>query len=66
MCSFCHIAAVPPRKSEVLAGLRCSGNCGRLENRRAVLKLSFADRLRYEPNEGFRTPDFRLPFKALT
>ncbi|RFC00666.1 hypothetical protein B5K08_02040 [Rhizobium leguminosarum bv. trifolii] len=66
MCSFCHIAAVSPRKSEVLPGLRCSGNCGRLENRRAVLKLSFADRRSYKRNEGFRTADLSFPFKALT
>lgn len=38
---------------------------GRLEERRAVLKLAFADRLRYARNEGFRTVDLSLPFKIL-
>ena len=37
----------------------------RLEDRRAVLKLTFAERLRYKRNEGFRTPDLALPFKVL-
>jgi site-specific DNA recombinase len=37
----------------------------RLEDKRTVLKLAFADRLTYVRNEGFRTPDFSLPFKAL-
>lgn len=37
----------------------------RLEDKRAVLKLAFADRLAYVRNEGFRTPNFSLPFKAL-
>jgi hypothetical protein len=31
-----------------------------------VLKLTFADRLRYKRNEGFRTGDLALPFKVLT
>jgi site-specific DNA recombinase len=38
---------------------------GQLENRRAVLKLAFADRLVYVRNEGLRTPNLSLPFKAL-
>lgn len=38
---------------------------GRIEDKRAVLKLAFADRLTYVRNEGFRTPIFSLPFKAL-
>ncbi len=39
---------------------------GRLEDRQTVLKLVFADRLRYARNEGFRTADLSLPFKVLT
>ena len=38
----------------------------RLEDKRTVLKLAFADRLVYTKKQGFRTPDFSLPFKALT
>jgi hypothetical protein len=37
----------------------------RLEDKRTVLKLAFADRLAYVRNEGFRTPNFSLPFKTL-
>ena len=37
----------------------------RLEDKRAVLKLTFADRLAYVRNEGFRTANLSLPFKAL-
>ncbi len=37
----------------------------RLEDKRAVLKLAFADRLAYTKKQGFRTPDFSLPFKTL-
>ena len=37
----------------------------KLELKRAVLKLAFADRLAYCRNQGFRTPDLALPFKAL-
>lgn len=37
-----------------------------LEDKRAVLKLAFADRLAYVRNEGFRTPDISLPFRVLT
>ena len=40
-------------------------NSGSLEHRRAVLKLTFAGQLRYRRNEGFRTADLSLPFKAL-
>ncbi|WP_367273869.1 recombinase family protein [Niveispirillum sp.] len=40
-------------------------NSDRLEDKRAVLKLTFADRLRYTRNEGFRTTDLSLPFKLL-
>ena len=37
----------------------------RLEERRMVLKLSFADRLRYSRENGFRTANLSLPFKVL-
>ncbi len=37
----------------------------RLEDKRAVLKLAFAERLAYTKKQGFRTPDFSLPFKTL-
>lgn len=37
----------------------------RLEHKRAVLKLSFAKRLTYCRNGGFRTPQTTLPFKVL-
>lgn len=40
-------------------------NTGRLEDRRAVLKLAFAGQLEYARNEGFRTTDLSLPFKVL-
>lgn len=38
---------------------------GRFEEKRAVIKLAFADRLIYVRNEGYRTPEFSLPFKML-
>ena len=37
----------------------------RLEDKRAVLKLTFADRLSYVRGEGFRTAKTTLPFKVL-
>ncbi len=37
----------------------------RIEDKRTVLKLAFADRLAYTKKQGFRTPAFSLPFKAL-
>jgi site-specific DNA recombinase len=37
----------------------------RLEHKKAVLKLAFANRLIYVRNEGFRTPDLALPFRVL-
>ena len=40
-------------------------NSGCLEARQAVLKLTFADRLRYKRGEGFRTANLSLPFKVL-
>ena len=38
---------------------------GHVGLRRTVLKLAFADRIKYCRNEGPRTPEFSLPFKAL-
>lgn len=38
---------------------------GRIELRRTVLKLAFADRLSYVRNQGFRTPEISSPFKLL-
>ena len=40
-------------------------NSGRLEAQRTVLKLTFADRLAYCRNQGFRTPKTTIPFKCL-
>ena len=40
-------------------------NSERLEDKRAVLKLTFAEKLAYVRNEGFRTPETTLPFKVL-
>jgi site-specific DNA recombinase len=37
----------------------------RLEDRRAVLKLAFAENLAYVPKEGFRTAEFSFPFRTL-
>jgi site-specific DNA recombinase len=37
----------------------------RLEDKRTVLKLAFVERLVYARNEGFRTTNVALPFKAL-
>jgi site-specific DNA recombinase len=37
----------------------------RIECKRTVLKLAFADNLHYARNEGFRTPNLALPFMAL-
>ena len=37
----------------------------RLDDKKLVLKLTFADRLAYCRNGGFRTPQTTLPFKAL-
>ena len=37
----------------------------RLEDKRTVLKLTFATRLRYARGEGFRTADLSLPFKVM-
>ena len=39
--------------------------CGRFEGKRAVLKLTFTDRLTYVRSERYRTPDLSLPFKLL-
>ena len=37
----------------------------RLEDKHAVLKLTFADRIAYHRKEGFRTAETTLPFKVL-
>ena len=37
----------------------------RIEDKRALLKLTFADRLSYVRGEGFRTPNYALPFRSL-
>ncbi len=37
----------------------------RLEDKRAVLKLTFSDQVSYDRNQGFRTANLSLPFKAL-
>lgn len=37
----------------------------RLEDKRTVLKLAFAERLTYRRGEGFRTPEISMPFKVL-
>jgi site-specific DNA recombinase len=39
---------------------------GQLKDRQTVLKLVFADKLRYARKDGFRTTDLSLPFKILT
>lgn len=36
----------------------------RLEHKKAILKLAFADRLAYVRDKGFRTPDLALSFKV--
>ena len=36
-----------------------------LEHKRMVLRMAFTSRLAYVRNEGFRTADLTLPFKAL-
>jgi site-specific DNA recombinase len=38
---------------------------GQLQDKRAVLKLAFADNLAYDRKTGFRTPEIALPFKML-
>jgi len=38
---------------------------GSIQARRLVLKLAFADRIKYCRNEGVRTPGIAFPFKAL-
>jgi site-specific DNA recombinase len=38
---------------------------GRFELRRMVGKLTFAQRLEYVRNQGFRTPELSMPFKSL-
>ena len=58
-----HIRALGRNGARFMA--RLGRNSERLEDRRAVLKLTFADRLRYMRNEGFRTADLSLPFNFL-
>ena len=41
------------------------GESDRLEDKRSVLKLVFAERLPYDRNEGFRTASLSLPFLLL-
>jgi site-specific DNA recombinase len=36
-----------------------------LEDKRAAVKLTFFDQLKFDRKEGFRTPDISLPFEAL-
>ena len=50
---------------EFLANPWILWSSGRLDDRRAVLKLAFADRLKYTRENGFRTADLSLPFKVL-
>lgn len=38
---------------------------GNITLRRLVLKLAFADRIRYDRNNGARTANLSIPFKAL-
>jgi site-specific DNA recombinase len=38
---------------------------GHIDDKRAVLKLAFADNLAYDRKTGFRTPEFAFPFKML-
>lgn len=38
---------------------------GRYEDKRAVIKLAFTDRLIYDRDSGYRTPNLSLPFKVL-
>lgn len=38
---------------------------GGINLRRAVLRMAFKDRLAYQRNQGARTPELSLPFKAL-
>lgn len=39
---------------------------GRMEDRNAVMKFTFTDRLAYVRGEGFQTPETILPFKAFS
>ncbi len=39
---------------------------GTFADRRNVLKLAFADKLKYSRNEGLRTPQTSIPFKVLS
>ena len=50
---------------EFLANPRKLWGSRRLEDKRAVLKLVFAERLPYHRNKGYRTAKTSMPFKAL-
>lgn len=50
---------------EFLANPRKLWGSRRIEDQRAVLKLTFADKLAYGRESGFRTTNFALPFKLL-
>ena len=50
---------------QFLANPRKHWASGQYEEKRAVLKLALTERLTYVRNEGYRTPEFSLPFKAL-
>ena len=50
---------------DFLAKPRNLWNSECLEDKRAVLKLAFAERLAYARNEGFRTAHMAFPFKLL-
>ena len=50
---------------EFLANPRKLWVSSRLEDKRAVLKLVFAERLPYHRNKGYRTAKTSMPFKAL-
>ena len=44
---------------------KVSSLVGRLEYRRLVLKLTFADRLVWSPETGFQPPEMTMPFKLI-
>lgn len=45
-------------------GARKLWSTGQIEDRRVVLKLTVADRLRHERGAGFRAANLTLPFRA--
>ena len=48
-----------------LANPRYLWSSDRLEDKRMVLRLVFADKLPYQRNEGYRTAQIALPFRVL-